>query len=210
MLTLTLRSASSQACSSASVMSRLGATRARRPSSCGASFGFRTAAGPARGHFAGLPPPDQSLVNIGDADLETVARPHKRQSPHQLPQSHAHAEVLRIWLAQLQQPPCRIPTRRLEIHKSSTARKPPIPSTKTNALSLSLPRRRSRTSSATPPRRRSVLRAAGDKTVATISRTMSKGGVNAAVDETSVDLTPRRADADLSSRPWVARWLGQW
>src|ERR1035438_1725642 len=52
MLTLTLRSASSQACSSASVMSGSAATRARRASSCGASFGLG-------------PPPDQSLVNIG-------------------------------------------------------------------------------------------------------------------------------------------------
>jgi hypothetical protein len=49
MLTLTLRSASSQACSSASVMSGSAAMRSRRASSCGASFGLE-------------PPPDGRAV----------------------------------------------------------------------------------------------------------------------------------------------------
>jgi hypothetical protein len=49
MLTLTLRSASSQACNSASVMSGSAATRARRASSCSASFGL------------GLPPDGRAL-----------------------------------------------------------------------------------------------------------------------------------------------------
>src|SRR6266568_2653253 len=49
MLTLTLRSASSQACSSLSVISGSAATRARRAASCGASFGFG-------------PPPDRRAV----------------------------------------------------------------------------------------------------------------------------------------------------
>ena len=52
---------------------------------------FGTAAGSACGYFAGYASPDQSLVNIGDAELETAARPHTRQFPYQLPQSHAHA-----------------------------------------------------------------------------------------------------------------------
>ena len=52
---------------------------------------FGTAAGSACGYFAGYASPDQSLVNIGDAELETAARPHTHQFPYQLPQSHAHA-----------------------------------------------------------------------------------------------------------------------
>src|SRR5208282_5286007 len=40
---------------------------------------------------------------------ETVARPHKRQSPYQLPQSHAHASPENM--ACPSQPPCRFDTK---------------------------------------------------------------------------------------------------
>ena len=90
-LTLTFRSASSQACKFGERDVGLGRNAFTKGIIMRRQLRFGTAAGSACGYFAGYASPDQSLVNIGDADFETAARPHTRQFPYQLPQSHAHA-----------------------------------------------------------------------------------------------------------------------
>jgi hypothetical protein len=85
---------------------------------------FGTTAGWACGHFAGLPPPDQSLVNIGDADLKQWCG-HISASPRINCRNHTLTQVLRIWLAHHS---LRVDSTPRLNHKSSTARNPPIPS----------------------------------------------------------------------------------
>ena len=84
-----------------------------------------SSAAAAHGHFAGLPPPDQSLVNIGDADPKQW-RGHIRASPRINGRNHTLTQVLRIWLARHN---LRVDSTRKLNHKSSTARNPPILST---------------------------------------------------------------------------------
>ena len=86
---------------------------------------FGTAAGSACGYFAGYASPDQSLVNIGDADSKQ-RRGHIRASSRINCRNHTLTQVLRIWLAHYG---LRIDSTRKLNHKSSTARNPPIPST---------------------------------------------------------------------------------
>ena len=83
-----------------------------------------SSAAAAHGHFAGLPPPDQSLVNIGDADLKQW-RSHISASPRINCRNHTLTQVLRIWLAHHS---LRVDSTRRLNHKSSPARNPPIPS----------------------------------------------------------------------------------
>ena len=59
---------------------------------------FGTAAGSACGYFAGYASPDQSLVNIGDADSKQP-RGHIRASSRINCRNHTLTQVLRIWLA---------------------------------------------------------------------------------------------------------------
>ena len=124
-LTLTFRSASSQACKFGERDVGLGRNAFTKGIIMRRQLRFGTAAGSACGYFAGYASPDQSLVNIGDADSKQ-RRGHIRASSRINCRNHTLTQVLRIWLAHYG---LRIDSTRKSNHKSSTARNPPIPST---------------------------------------------------------------------------------
>gem|GEM_PF-5834675 len=83
-----------------------------------------TATGRACGHFAGHASPDQSLVNIGDADPKQGSS-HISASPTINGRHHTLTQVLRIWLAHQS---LRVDSTRRLNHKFGSASIPQIPS----------------------------------------------------------------------------------